>query len=191
MTISIETGPEFDRRLAELAWEHADDLTKRSLAGTVALAIASDTSCLQSLKKTASAALVEYIVAEAKESDQIAEASKLAVEAACKQLPKKSEQNKLLSSHLKAASKSIRQVILEEAKRVIAPHIVEEATRGILAEGIVEAVKSILVEEKGLLRTELYSRIDEALNAIKTVSDEHYKTVLGHIRSRSPNGNWP
>ena len=74
---------------------------------------------------------------------------------------------------------------------MIAPHIVEEATRGILAEGIVEAVKSILVEEKGLLRTELYSRIDEALNAIKTVSDEHYKTVLGHIRSRSPNGNWP
>jgi hypothetical protein len=40
MDIKLKTGTTFEKRLVEIAWEHAEDLTKTTVANTLALALA-------------------------------------------------------------------------------------------------------------------------------------------------------
>lgn len=191
MGVDIETGPEFDKQLAKLAWEHADKLTKESLASTVALAIASDANCLKDLKEMVCSDLADTVASKAKESAQFSAASSAAIDNACKLLSQKLEQKKLLDSYLKSSSDSIKKVVLEEVRKVTAKHILAELSNSLIQHAVIDAIQSILRSEKGLLRTQVYERVSSTLDTIKAESDNAYAVTMAKIHVGSKDGNWP
>jgi len=71
MTIEIETTAAFDKRLAELAWEHASDMVKTTVVNTLAMAIAADQNLVQRMTKKIVDEVVARSIAALRESESV------------------------------------------------------------------------------------------------------------------------
>lgn len=173
MTISIKTGAAFERRLAELAWESADDVVRASITNAIALQFRSnDNDYMESLASKVSDSVVESATKAALSSMDLETTTKEVLVGVQKRMKSDEYQESLLAEHIVAAKRRLTNVILEGARRAIAPRILEKIVEDAINEGIASALLAILEPIRSGINHDFFNAIGQAIRRIEKVTNQ-------------------
>jgi uncharacterized protein (UPF0335 family) len=176
VTIKIDTTAAFDRRLAELAWEYANDTVKTTVVNTLALAIAGNSDVLQSLSALVVDDLTERIAAVVEQNPQVVQATNKAEQFVCDKINevKKDIADKLASPGYdveKLRKTIVSNVVSAEMSklhdRILGSCNLKDNAMRAVFNGVVEAAKSRVMLNPSSIDAELRQAITLSLDAIK------------------------
>jgi len=167
MGIEIKTGSAFDKRLAELAWEHADELTKTTLANIVALAIAGNRSVLDSLAGTLAETVVEQSIVTVLASSQVEQAITKATNSIVDSL-----QSEIPSMLAKAEQAVVKRLVSEHMNDAwnaaeLRQPTVRARAMDTIHDAIIDAAQEVAQSCKGSINAELLRTTSKVLEAMR------------------------
>ena len=174
MGIEIKTDVAFERRLAELAWENADELVKASITNSIALNFRSQSEYMDGLSEQIADNLLQTAINTVLESTDIEGAIDAAIARAKNRLEDDDFLEQLLREHVAAAKKHFTKVIMEVVGRTAAPspRIIEDITRDAIRDGVASALLATIEPLRSGVNTEMFNEISRALKRVELVANK-------------------